>query len=86
MEGKFAGKGPKNYQRSDERIREDVCQRLTDHPAVDASEIEVAVQEGQVTLTGTVEDRRMKRLAEDVAGETPGVHDVHNQIRAIQRG
>ena len=84
-EGKFAGKGPKNFRRSDERIREDVCQRLTDHPAVDASEIEVAVQEGEVTLTGTVEDRRMKRLAEDVAGESPGVRDVHNQIRAVQR-
>jgi osmotically-inducible protein OsmY len=83
--GKFAGKGPKNYKRSDDRIREDVCQRLTDHPAVDGSEIEVAVQDGEVTLTGTVEDRRMKRLAEDLVCEIPGVRDVHNQIRAVQR-
>lgn len=84
-EGKFVGKGPKNFRRSDERIREDVCQRLTDHPAVDASEIEVTVQDGEVTLIGSVEDRRMKRLAEDVAGEVPGVRDVHNQIRSTPR-
>jgi hypothetical protein len=28
----FAGRGPKGYQRSDERIREDICERLADDP------------------------------------------------------
>lgn len=42
--GPHAGRGPKGYQRSDERIREDVCDRLTEHPAIDASEIEVEVK------------------------------------------
>jgi osmotically-inducible protein OsmY len=86
LEGKYAGKGPRSYKSSDERIREDVCQRLTDHPAVDASEIEVAVRDGEVTLTGTIEDRRMKRIAEAVAAETAGVLHVHNQIRAVPHG
>ena len=84
VKGAFTGKGPKNWSRSDERIREDVCERLTVHPYVDASEIEVAVKDGEVILTGLVDERRMKRLAEDVAENVRGVKDVHNQIR-VQR-
>jgi osmotically-inducible protein OsmY len=77
----FFGVGPKGYKRSDDRIREDVSERLADHPYIDASEIEVQVNDGEVTLTGTVDERRQKRLAEDVAENARGVRDVHNQIR-----
>jgi hypothetical protein len=80
----FAGKGPRGYKRSDDRIREDVSDRLTRHPAVDASDIEVAVRSGEVTLSGSVPERRMKRLAEDVVEEIDGVHDVTNQIRVTR--
>jgi hypothetical protein len=79
--GGHAGKGPKNWRRPDERIREDVNDRLTDHPHIDASEIEVTVNQCEVTLTGTVEDRQAKRLAEDIAHSVSGVRDVHNLIR-----
>ncbi len=79
--GQYAGRGPKGYRRSDERIREDINERLTDHPEIDATEIEVAVTNGEVTLTGTVDHRHAKRLAEDIAEGVSGVHDVHNQIR-----
>lgn len=82
--GPHAGRGPRGYQRSDERIREDVNERLTDHPDIDASEIEVRVDNGEVTLIGAVEDRRTKRLAEDVAESVSGVRDVHNQLRIGQ--
>lgn len=84
VKGAFTGKGPKNWTRSDERIREDVCECLTYHPHIDASEIDVVVKDGEVTLTGVVFDRRTKRLAEDVVEEVRGVRDVHNQIR-VQR-
>jgi hypothetical protein len=80
-EGPFRGRGPRGYQRSDERIQEDVCECLTQHGRVDASNIEVTVQGGEVTLTGTVEDRQMKRLAEDLAENVSGVKQVHNQVR-----
>jgi len=50
----YRGRGPKNYQRSDDRIREDICERLAMDHDVDASDIEVAVAEGVVTLNGTV--------------------------------
>ena len=81
VKGAFTGKGPKNWARSDERIREDVCERLCDHPHIDASDIEVVVKEGEVTLVGLVDHRRTKRLAEDVTEEVRGVRDIHNQIR-----
>ena len=82
--GGFAGRGPKSYTRSDERIREDVNDRLTDHDEIDASEVEVRVQNCEVTLTGTVPDRTAKRIAEDCALSVRGVKDVHNQIRVQQ--
>jgi osmotically-inducible protein OsmY len=82
----FFGIGPKGYKRSDDRIREDISERLEDHPNIDASNIEVSVDQGVVTLSGTVDDRRGKRLAEDVTEDIRGVKDVHNQIRVQQSG
>jgi osmotically-inducible protein OsmY len=79
--GQFRGKGPKGYQRSDERLHEDICERLTDDVSIDASEITVEVRSGEVTLSGTVPDRRMKRAAEDLVEETSGVKQVHNTLR-----
>lgn len=79
------GKGPKGYQRSDERIKEEVSDALHDDHYVDASEIEVQVQGGEVTLTGTVSDRQQKRHAEDCVERVRGVKDVHNHVR-VQSG
>ena len=79
--GGYAGRGPKGYVRSDERIREDVCDRLSWNDEVDATEISVRVENGEVTLEGSVETRHMKRLAEDIAEDVAGVLDVHNTIR-----
>jgi osmotically-inducible protein OsmY len=75
------GLGPRNYRRSDDRIRADVCEALTDDPRVDAREIEVAVDDEVVTLTGCVRSRAEKRRAEDVALHCRGVHDVLNALR-----
>ncbi len=80
-EGRHAGRGPKNWKRSDDRIREDVNERLTDHPHIDASEIDVQVKDGEVTLTGNVEDRRTKRMVEDVVEGISGVKEVHNNLK-----
>ena len=80
-EANYAGRGPKGYQRSDERIREDVCDLLTDLPYVDASDIEVAVRNGEVTLAGTVRQREDKRITEDLVESVSGVRQVHNELR-----
>ncbi|HEX4337570.1 MAG TPA: BON domain-containing protein [Polyangiaceae bacterium] len=80
--GPFAGKGPKGYARSDDRIREDACERLTYDSDVDASDVTVTVSNGEVTLSGEVENRHQKRLAEDLVEDVNGVRDVHNRLSA----
>jgi hypothetical protein len=74
QEGPFAGRGPKGYQRSDSRIREDVSDRLTDAPDIDAGAIEANVNYGEVTLSGTVRHRHEKRRTEDVTDSVTGGH------------
>src|SRR5262245_33897231 len=79
--GPHSGKGPKGYQRSDERIREEVNDALTRDGDLDASEIMVEVKDAEVTLEGTVIDRHAKRLAEDLSEDVRGVRDIHNRLR-----
>lgn len=78
--GRFYGVGPKGYRRSDERILEEMSDRLMTHPDVDASDIEVRVANGIITLTGTVPDRHQKRIADLIAEDIVGVDDVHNEL------
>jgi hypothetical protein len=80
-EGPHRGRGPQGYQRADSRISEEICDLLTDHGAIDATNIEVKVENGEVTLSGKAPDRRTKRLAEAVAETVRGVTDVHNRLR-----
>ena len=83
--GPHRGKGPKGYRRSDERIREDVCDRLSDHPMIDASEIDIRVEGTEVILSGTVDSKEDKRRAEDIAESISGVTNVQNQLKVNPR-
>ncbi|PYS95117.1 MAG: osmotic sensory protein [Acidobacteria bacterium] len=83
--GKFRGRGPKNYRRSDERIHEEINDRLTDNEWLDASDIDVSVNSGIVILTGTVDSRYAKRLAEDIADSVSGVINVQNNLLVENR-
>lgn len=82
--GPFTGVGPRGYTRADERILDDIIDRLTQHGRINASEIIVQVEHGEVTLDGTVDNRRAKRIAEDVVESVAGVKDVHNQMHVKQ--
>jgi osmotically-inducible protein OsmY len=85
-EGPYKGVGPKNYKRSDERVMEDVCELLSDHDQIDARNIQVRVEDGEVHLEGTVGNRRTKHLIEDALDEVYGVKEVHNNLRVqVQR-
>ncbi len=79
--GNYRGVGPKGYHRSDERIRDDINDRLSDDPYVDASDIEVLVENGEVTLSGRVMSKAIKRRAEDIAESVSAVSNVENRIR-----
>jgi osmotically-inducible protein OsmY len=76
----YKGKGPKGFKRSDARIKELVCERLTFSKDVDASGFEVAVSEGLVTLEGVVNNKKEKWIAEDLIDDISGVRDVHNHL------
>jgi len=74
-------RGPKGYQRTDERLREDISERLMYASYIDSSEVTVAVAGGKVTLEGTVPDRYMKHAIEDLVDECPGIQDIDNRVR-----
>lgn len=77
----FRGRGPKGYQRSDDRLREVICEKLTDDDRIDAGEVSVEVKNGEVKLTGTVSDRQTKYHIEELVEDCTGVKDVDNQLR-----
>lgn len=81
----YRGLGPKNWMRSDERIQEDISERLWDADDVDASDVTVEVKNGEVTLRGNVERRSIKHRIEDIADGCSGVKDIHNEIRVQPR-
>ena len=79
------GRGPKGYERSDDRIREDICDRLAESDDIDPSEVEVKVSKGEVSIEGTVDERRTKHAIEDLCDSVSGVKDVRNGLRVRQR-
>ena len=87
MEGQrsYRGLGPQTYKRSDDRIRDDVCERLTDDFRIDASNITIDVNQGAVTLSGTVPERHMRYAAEDLVDDAMGVESINNQLRVQSR-
>ena len=81
LKGSHRGRGPKSYKRADSRIQEDINDRLTEDPWLDATYIEVSVTGGEATLTGLVLSREDKRRAERLAEDVSGVSDVQNNLR-----
>jgi osmotically-inducible protein OsmY len=79
------GRGPKGYMRTDERLLETICERLTDDPRIDASDIEIEVKQQAVTLRGTVDRRHTKYAVEELV-EDAGARDIDNQLRVRSSG
>lgn len=83
--GEHFGKGPRNWKKSDERIREEICEALYYDRFVDASDIDVSVEDGVVYLRGWVESRDAKREAEKCIEDVVGVFDVRNELHMRNR-
>lgn len=77
------GKGPKGWSFSDDRIKEEVSMALFNDHIVDASDIDVQVEDAIVYLRGTVSNRSMKKAAERSVERIAGVKDVMNELRFI---
>ncbi|MFN7144440.1 MAG: BON domain-containing protein [Myxococcota bacterium] len=86
FQGRGLSRGPKGYKRSDERIREEICDRLMGETGIDASDIDIQVKNGEVTLSGNVKHRDDKRRVEDLVETVLGVKDVNNQLRRQATG
>jgi osmotically-inducible protein OsmY len=75
------GKGPRAYRRSDFRIQEDINDLLLEDHYVDATEIEVKVENAEVILSGMVADRNMKRRVDELLESVHGVQHFENRLR-----
>ncbi len=74
------GRAPKGYTRSDELLKEIICEQLTDDPYIDASDVSVEVGNSEVTLRGTVTARGQKYAIEDLIADVAGVNQIHNHL------
>jgi hypothetical protein len=84
-QGGHRGKLPKNFAYSDDKLRERICEMLADHDLIDPSNVDIQVKSGEVTITGTIEDRHQKRLIDDMVQNVPGVQDVHLSIKVDRK-
>lgn len=85
-EGGHKGRGPRGYRRSDARIAEEIHAALERDPRVDAGDVEVQVANGEVALSGAVDDRGMRHRIEDIVHDVTGVVLVNNSIRLRRNG
>ncbi|WP_437942397.1 BON domain-containing protein [Sorangium sp. So ce341] len=84
--GPYAGSGATGEERSDEQIREDVCELLAEHDQLDTADIQVEVRDAEVRISGTVDSDVLKEMAEEVAGAVSGVKRIVNALRAPDTG
>ena len=72
-------RGPRGWVRSDERILDELCERIV-RAGVDASELEVAVEDREVRLHGVLTTARDRLLVMDLAERVLGVRAVDAEI------
>jgi osmotically-inducible protein OsmY len=80
LELSHRGRGPKGHRPTDERLTEIICERLTEDAFIDAREVTVRVDDGEVILEGRVAVRQQKFAIEDVIADIAGVADIHNRL------
>jgi hypothetical protein len=80
------GRGPKSWARSDQRLYEEVCERLLNDRLIDARGFEVDIEDGVVTLIGRVRAPADPQLAERLVRQVPGVKDVRLELSVTAPG
>jgi osmotically-inducible protein OsmY len=82
--GSHTGPRPQFQRRSDDKIYEEIWELLTTNADLDATEVELHVESGEVTLTGTVDSRDAKWLTEDLVNSVTGVREVNNRLKVAR--
>jgi osmotically-inducible protein OsmY len=72
--------------KSDAQIQQDVLRELKWDPRVEETDVGVEVDQGVVTLTGTVGSYATRQAAEEAAHQVQGVLDVANDVRVQPPG
>ena len=67
--------------RTDVEIRSDIVAALAVDPSTESYELDVAVQDGTVTLSGTVESYKERELCATVTKGVKGVREIDNEIK-----
>lgn len=67
--------------RTNDLIAEDILAGLEAAPEIDATEVDIDVDRGIVTLNGTVDTYPIKELAGRIAERVDGVLEVQNHLR-----
>jgi osmotically-inducible protein OsmY len=71
-------------RRPDDTILENVSYMLTRHTEIDNENINIRIDKGEVILTGSVPEERMKFMATEVIKLIPGVKSVNNQLKYVR--
>jgi osmotically-inducible protein OsmY len=80
MKNNAIGANSYSYNPTDEELSEELCELLFNEPNIDASHIDLEVQDGLVNIKGSAPNLKMKQLAEKVIQSFPGVNQVINSI------
>ncbi|HEY8617798.1 BON domain-containing protein [Phenylobacterium sp.] len=88
--GLFGGRGHEDERQARRRGPSDrvlwavIVERLEDERRLDLRDVDVLVEDGEVTLNGTVRRKEDKRRIEDIA-DIDGVRHVQNNLRVRDR-
>ena len=78
------GRGPRDWNRDDQHLYEEVCERLLRDRLIDARGVQVEVEDGVVGLRGEARAAADPHLIERLVRETPGVKGVRLDLRIGQ--
>jgi osmotically-inducible protein OsmY len=80
LEGRRERKNALQEERHDDRIREEIYQKLKWSPDVDATEIGIMVSKGVVTLYGSVDSSHAYNTAAKILDSVNGIVGIKNHL------
>ena len=78
------GLGPRTFEVTEDTVLKEVHRKLAEENLLERANISVHVDEGEVTLNGSVPSHAAMQMAEDAAASIEGVFSVTNRLH-VQR-